>query len=134
VALAESAVEMPVLEGMIEMVVRVILAGVMADPFVAFGMDVRSCGVAFRITVRRGSIRRWSRPCRWSGTGVRRRAARGNVSPADAANLCRRGNCKQQERKEKSETIFHFKLLEVVLESIWSCEQKRPSSGRHYLR
>src|SRR5579863_4137935 len=47
---AEAARKSPVLKRVIEMVVRVILPGIMANPFVALGMDVRSVGVALRVT------------------------------------------------------------------------------------
>jgi hypothetical protein len=48
--------------------------------------------------------------------------------------LRRRGNCKQQERKEHTEKVFHFNLLEVCWEAIWSCVQRTPSSGGHQVR
>jgi len=49
VPLAEAAGKMSVLPGMIEVVVRIVLARIMPDPFVAAGMDVGSFGVALLV-------------------------------------------------------------------------------------
>jgi hypothetical protein len=50
VAAAEAAGEVAVLPGMIEVIVRIILAGVVADPL-AVGVDVRSFGMALFVGV-----------------------------------------------------------------------------------
>ncbi len=50
VAFAEAAGEVTVLPGMIEMIVRIIAAGIVADPLVV-GVDVRSVGVAIFVDV-----------------------------------------------------------------------------------
>jgi hypothetical protein len=54
-------------------------------------------------------------------------AVRGDVSSTNTTHaaalgapviLCRRGNCKQQEREEYSKEVFHFNLLIILLEAI----------------
>jgi len=115
---AKAACKAPVLEGMIEVLVRVVLPGVMPDPFVAAGMDVRSVGVALHVAVGTKLLRalfrlRRSGSRRWGWSGMRSRAARGNVSPANAADLSRRRNRKQHECEEYSEKVFHVNLLKV---------------------
>ena len=163
-SLTEAAGKTSVLPGAIEVVVRVVLPGIMTNPFVAAGMNVRRFRVAFLVAVVASLFLSWTRllwflaslfwslaslrlsrsgPRRRCGTGMRRWTVRGNVSPANAAHaaalrvaaiLRRRGNCKQQERKEHTEKVFHFNLLEVCWEAIWSCVQRTPSSGGHQVR
>jgi hypothetical protein len=62
------------------------------------------------------------------------------VPPANAAHaattaaaviLRRCGNCNQHDREEYSEKVFHFNLLDLFLETNWSCVQWIPSSGGH---
>lgn len=48
----EATGKSPVLPGMMEVVVRVVLPGIVSDPFVAAGMDVRSIGMALLVAVR----------------------------------------------------------------------------------
>src|ERR1700691_2913812 len=96
VALAKAAGKMSVLPGMIKMVVRVILPGIMPHPFVTARMDVWRRRVSFFIDVRLGLLRSasllrrcdvrgrsFSRRCRCR---MRHRAVRGNVSSANSAH------------------------------------------------
>jgi hypothetical protein len=121
-------------------VVRVVLTGVMTNPFVAARMNVGSFGVSFLVAIgpslflsRAGLLLRLTRLLlsrsgtrRWSRTGMRRWTMSRNVPAANtthpatfaAAILRRRGNCKQQEREEYTEKVFHFNLLNVILEAI----------------
>jgi hypothetical protein len=77
VAFAEAAGEVPMLPGMIKVIVRIIRAGIVADPLIV-GVDVRSVGMAIFVDVfwRCGMLNRlgWSRPMR------------GNMTPSDAVN------------------------------------------------
>lgn len=81
VAFAEAAAEMPVLKGMVEVVMRIAGAAIVADPFVARSMDVRRLrmprpvGETWMLGRRRGIF---LGSARWRG------AVRGNVSAADA--------------------------------------------------
>jgi len=129
-------------------VVGIVLPCIMPNPFVATGMDVRSIGMALLVTVGSSlllnrarffsllaSLFRFLASLRLGRSGLRRRCGagmrrwtmRGDVSPANAAHapsfrasliLRQRGDCKQQERKEYAEKVFHFDLLEVCLEAI----------------
>jgi hypothetical protein len=126
-------------ERMIDVVVRVVLPCIMADPFVSAGMDVRSFGMAFFVVesaslfllwgLARRLLIRTMLSCR-RGTGMWRWTVRGDMSPADATHaatpaaaliLRRRGNCDQQKCEEYSEKVFHFNLLNVNLETNWNC-------------
>ena len=66
VAAAEAASKVAVLPGMVEVVVDVVMAGVVADPF-AVGMNVRRVGMA-GLVVEMRSLRRWMRCARGFGT------------------------------------------------------------------
>ena len=57
VAAPESACEAPVLPGMVKMVVNVVTAGIVANPF-AVGVNVRCVGMASLVVEVRG-LRRW---------------------------------------------------------------------------
>lgn len=81
VALAETAIEVAVLPGMIQMIVGIVAAGIVADPFVV-GVDVRSVGMAILV-----DIFWW---CRMLFRLGRSRAMRRNVASADAVNGRRR--------------------------------------------
>jgi hypothetical protein len=76
-AFTEAAGEVPMLPGMIQMIVRVIRAGIVADPLIV-GVDVRGVGVAIFVGVfwRCRMLNRlgWSRPMRR------------NVASTDAVN------------------------------------------------
>jgi hypothetical protein len=81
VALTESAVEVAVLPGMIEVIVRIIGAGIVADPFIV-GVDVRGVGMAIFV-----DVFWWCRMLHRFGWS---RAMRRNVASADALNGRRR--------------------------------------------
>jgi hypothetical protein len=100
------------LKGMIDMVMRIVPAGIVAHPPVPIGVDVWSVRVALHIAVGTSTVRGslpglflrlsglllrlarlflrlagWLlRPCGRCGTWMRRRAARGNVSSANATD------------------------------------------------
>ena len=73
VAFAEAAGEVPVLPGMIEMIVRIIGAGIVADPLVV-SVNVRSVGMAIFVDVfwwcRMLHRLGWSRPMRRNVTAA----------------------------------------------------------------
>jgi hypothetical protein len=139
VSLPESATKSSVLERMIDVVVRVVLPGIMPDPFVSAGVDVWGFGMAFLVVESASLFLLWGLPrrlligtvlCRGRGTGMWRWTACGDMSPADATNaatlaasviLRRGGNRNQQKYEEYSEKVFHFNLLNVNLEANWSC-------------
>jgi hypothetical protein len=81
VALAETAVEVAVLPGMIQVIVRIIGAGIVADPFIV-GVNVRSIGMAIFVDVF------WWRRMLFRLGGSR--AMRWNVATAYAVNGRRR--------------------------------------------
>jgi hypothetical protein len=78
VATAEAAGESSVLSGMVDVVVRIVAAGVMADPL-AVGVDVRGVGVS-------GAVVEVSVVMGWRGTGIPHwsRAVGGDVGGAAA--------------------------------------------------
>jgi len=102
VVTAEAAGEMAVLPGMIEVVVRIVGAGVMADPFTV-RMDMRRVRVSGFVAVVRGSWR-GVRSMHLSGT------VRGDVcgSTADVtAMLGEDYDAKQEACCQKSDEFFH---------------------------
>jgi len=92
VAAAESAGEVAVLPGMIEVVVNVIAAGVVSDPF-AVGVDVGSIGMPLFV-VEVTILLCWMRFPHRSG------AMSGNVSSSTAVMLCECRAGKQQRSYE----------------------------------
>ena len=66
VAAAEAASKVAVLPGMVEVVVNIVMAGVVADPF-AVGVNVRRGGMASLVVEVRG-LRRWMGCARRLGT------------------------------------------------------------------
>jgi hypothetical protein len=108
----EPAREAPMLPRMIEMVVRIITAGVMPDPLIT-AIDVRGVrvpGLVAIIAVLRGGA-----PC----TSNRSRPMRRNGVPAPftlgaltAPGLRKSRNGKDQQRHKKSNILFHAHLLE----------------------
>jgi hypothetical protein len=120
---AESTGKMSVFPGMIEMIVSVVPAGVMADPLVSSRMNVRSFRVPFLIcegtmllgcTAPAAPLRRRARMRGWPPCG--------NVSSPDSAGraastasvlLRGRGQCHQDECDEKSKEALHVHLLSV---------------------
>jgi hypothetical protein len=85
VAAAEATGEVAVLPGMVEVVVNIVMAGVVADPF-AVGVNVRRVGMACLVVEVR-SLGRWMRCARRFGT------VGGNVggSSADLAAMLGQG-------------------------------------------
>src|ERR1700689_1872961 len=136
--LAEAAAEMSMLPRMIEVVVNVILPRIMPHPLVSAGVHVGGIRVALLVAVGSSLFSDWSRPrfvpgrSRFRGrSGMRRRAMRGNVSPANAAYattaiLGGRGNCKQQESEEYSEQVFRFTLLSMFGIDLEAVHKKHP--------
>jgi len=108
----EPAREAPMLPRMIEMVVRIITAGVMPDPLIA-RIDVRGvrvAGLVAIIAVFRGGA---------SSTSNRSRPMRRNVvhplftlGVFTALGLRKSRHGKDQQRHKKSDVLFHAHLLE----------------------
>ena len=104
VAAAETAGEVTVLPGVIDMVVRIVAASVVTDPL-AVGVDMRSVGMAGLV----GEVRGCLRGCRMGRTG-RSWAVRGNVpcASADFGTMLGQGcAAKQNADCEKSDEFFH---------------------------
>jgi hypothetical protein len=107
----EPAREVPMLPRMIEMVVRIITAGVMPDPLIAV-INVRGIWVPGLVAIIAVFLR--SVPC----TSKRSRPMGRNV-PADfmlgtttPTSLRKSRNGKDQQRHKKSNTLFHAHLRE----------------------
>jgi len=124
VAAAEAAVEAAMLPGMIDVVVRVIAAGIVADPF-AIGVDVGSVGVA--VLVVKSLWLRGGVLLRPGGRG----AVSGNVSASDAVTATAAltamlpGESESGTNKNKSKNtdkLFHASLRRdlVALCRFWS--------------
>src|SRR6202020_1504329 len=104
VATAESAGEASVLPGMIEVVVRIVAAGVMADPL-AVGVDMRGVGgagaggeVSGLLAWRGRGIRHWSRAV---GRDV------GGAAADSAAMLSEDYEGKQKAHHDECHSFFH---------------------------
>jgi hypothetical protein len=97
---AESAGEVAVLPGMIEVIVGIAAAGVVADPFVV-GVNVGSVGMS-SFVAEMAVVLRWMR-CAYG-----RRTVSGNVSSAFMA-LRERRERKQKAQHEKSDDSLHSK-------------------------
>jgi hypothetical protein len=81
-AFAEATGEVPVLPRMIQMIVGIIAAGIVADPSIV-GVNMRSVGMAIFV-----DVFWWCRMLHGLGWS---RSMRRNVAPADAVNRRRRG-------------------------------------------
>jgi hypothetical protein len=108
----EPSREVPVLPRMIEMVVRIITAGVMPDPLIV-RIDVRGVRVPGLVAII--AVFRGGRPF----TSNRSRPLRRNVVPAPftlgvftAPGLRESRNGKDQQRHKKSNILFHAHLRE----------------------
>jgi len=110
---AEPAREVPMLPRMIEMVVRIIAAGVMPDPL-AVGMDVRGVWmsglVAIIAVLCRGLLLSSSR----SRTMSRNVSGVNSMAATTAFVLRKRCQRKYQQRHKKSDTFFHGHLRELL--------------------
>ena len=97
-ATTEAASEMAVLPGMVQVVVGIIAAGIVTDPF-SIAVDMR--GVRMPITIFKVfGIRMWG--------SHRNGSMRGNVSAADVVVLSEEGERKREAEYDKSENLLHL--------------------------
>jgi hypothetical protein len=102
VTTAKAACKVAVLPGVVEMVVRIVAAGTVADPMIAFRVNVGCVRMAglFRVSL----LRR----CSGAGSAMNgRRTVSGNVTPSDfgasSALLLRKNGSGEKQRKDDRE-------------------------------